>query len=179
MTVFYPHDEHVWRTIPLKFLRVNDLHYTTEWAWTSYSYWHLFDKATTSKSYKSDSEVEDWQLQALEIMREIKHIGIAQSRSEIVKLAHNHYRMTMPKQGNYKPTCIDDVMSIIKDEDWYNDTKDFKQNIIYHLIYGITRSGMNGWLLEEERKWIQDHKFQYLQDTVVNCKTKLRGLFIQ
>ena len=71
-------------------------------------------------------------------MREIKHIRIAQGRSEIVKLARNHYEMTTPIQGNYKPTCIDDVMSIIEDEDWYNDTKDFKKNIIYHLMYGLT-----------------------------------------
>ena len=34
---------------------------------------------------------------------------------------------------------------------------------------------MNGWLLEEEDRWLQDHKLQYLQDTVVNYKTKLRG----
>ena len=135
----------------------------------------MFDEATTSESYKSDSEVEDWRLQALEIMREIKHIGIAQGRSEIVKLARNHYGMTIPKQGNYKPTCIDDIISIIEDEDWYNDTKNFKQNIIYHLMYGLTQSGMNGWLLEEEHRWMQNHKLQYLQDTVVNCKTKLRG----
>ena len=176
MTVFYPHDEHVWRSIPLKFLPVNDLHYTTEWARNTYSYRHLFDEATTSESYKSDCEVEDWRLQALEIMREIKHIGIAQGRSEIVKLARNHYGMIMPNNGNYKPTCIDDVMSIIEDEDWYNDNKEFKQNIIYHLMYGLTRSGMNGWLLEEERKWMQGHKLQYHhQDTVVIRKTKLRG----
>ena len=175
MAVFYPHDDHVWRTIPLKYLPINDLQYTTEWARNSYSHRHLFDEATTSESYKSDSEVEDWRLQALEIMREIKHIGIAQGRSEIVKLARNHYGMTMPKTGNYKPTCIDDVMSIIEDDDWYNDSKDFKQNIIYHLMYGLTRSGMNGWLLEEERKWMQKHKLQYIQDTVINRKTKLRG----
>ena len=28
--------------------------------------------------------------------------------------------------------------------------------------------------MEEEHKWMQDHKLQYLQDTVVNRKTKLR-----
>ena len=50
-------------------------------------------------------------------MQEIKLIGIAQGQSKIVKLVQNHYGMTMPKTGNYKPTCIDDVMSIIEDEE--------------------------------------------------------------
>ena len=53
--------EHVWRTIPLKFLPVNDLNYTTAWAEDTYCYRYLFDDQTTSESYKLDSEVEEWQ----------------------------------------------------------------------------------------------------------------------
>ena len=66
-------------------------------------------------------------------------------------------------------------MSIITDEDWYMNNKALKQNIIVHLMYGLTRCGMNGWLLEQERKWMQDNRLQYCQDNVVICKTKLRG----
>ena len=66
---------------------------------------------------------------------------------------------------------IDNVMSIITDEDWYMTNKTLKQNIVYHLMYGLTRSGMNGWLLEQEKKWMQDHKLEYNKDTVGIHKT--------
>ena len=175
MSLFQPNDCQNWRTIPLKFLPNTDLKYTTEWAEDTYCYRYLFDDNTTSESYKSKEEVEDWRLQALQLMQEIKHIGIAHGRYEIVKLARSHYGMTMPQSGNYKPTNIDDVMSIIGDEDWYNDNKEYKLNIVYHLMYGLTRSGMNGWLINQERKWLQDHHLQYNQDHVGIRKTKLRG----
>ena len=175
MSLFHPNECQIWRTIPLKFLPNTDIQYTTKWAQETYCYRYLFDDNTTSESYKSEEEVEDWRLQALQLMREIKHIGIAHGRNEIVKLARSHYGMVMPQSGNYKPTNIDDVMSIIGDEDWYNDNKEFKLNIIYHLMYGLTRSGMNGWLIDQERKWLQDHKLQYTQDHVGVRKTKLRG----
>ena len=175
MEMLQPNEQHVWRTIPLKFLPVNDLHYTTKWAQDTYCYRYLFKDKTTSESYRSDVEVEDWRLQALQIMKEIKHIGIAYGRNEIVQLARDHYCMTMPQAGNYKPTNIDDVMSIITDEDWYMTNKTLKQNIIYHLMYGLTRSGMNGWLVEQERKWMQENRLQYAKDTVGIRKTRLRG----
>lgn len=175
MTMIQSNEGHTWRTIPLKFLPVNDLHYTTRWAQETYCYRHLFDPTTRCESYKSDEEVEDWRLQALQIMREIKHIGIAHGRNEIVKLARDHYQMIMRQSGNYKPTNIDDVMSIITDEDWYMSNKTLKQNIVYHLMYGLTRSGMNGWLLEQERKWMRDHQLEYEKDTVGIRKTRLRG----
>ena len=108
-------------------------------------------------------------------MKEIKQIGIAQGRQEIVNLAREHYGMTMPHSCNSKPTNIDDVISIIENEEWYNDNKIFKQNIIYHLMYGLTRSGMNSWLLQQERKWMMERQIRYNEDDVGIRKTKLRG----
>ena len=175
MSLFRPNECQNWRTIPLKFLPNTDIQYTTKWAQETYCYRYLFDDNTTSESYKSEEEVEDWRLQALQMMREIKHIGIAHGRNEIVKLARSHYGMMIPNSGNYKPTNIDDVMSIIGDEDWYNDNKEFKLNIIYHLMYGLTRSGMNGWLIDQEREWLKDRKLQYAQNHIGIRKTKLRG----
>lgn len=165
----------VWRTVPLKLLPLNERHYTTNWAKENYCYRFLFDISITSQSYSDDSEVEEWRLQALQMMKEIKQIGIAYGRQEIVNLARGHYGMTMSHSCNSKPTNIDDVMSIIENEDWYNDNKMYKQNIIYHLMYGLTRSGMNSWLLQEEHKWLQKHQIKYSQDAVGIRKTKLRG----
>ena len=77
MSLFHPNECQIWRTIPLKFLPNTDIQYTTKWAQETYCYRYLFDDNTTSESYKSEEEVEDWRLQALQMMREIKYIGIA------------------------------------------------------------------------------------------------------
>ena len=171
----YSNDNQVWRSVPLKLLPLNERYFTTEWAQKTYSYRFLFDISVTSQSYKCDSEVEDWRLQALQMMKEIKQIGIACGRQEIVNIARDHYGMTMAHACNSKPTNIDDVISIIGSDDWYNNNKIYKQNIIYHLMYGLTRSGMNAWLLKEERKWLQTHQIHYDDNEVGIKKTKLRG----
>ena len=164
-----------WRTVPLKLLPLNERHFTTNWAKGTYCYRFLFDLAITSQSYKNDSELEDWRMQALQMMKEIKQIGIAYGRQEIVNLARGHYGMTMPHSCGSKPTNIDDVMSIVENEEWYYDNKVYKQNIIYHLMYGLTRSGMNAWMLQQEHKWLKKHQIKYCQDVVGIRKTKLRG----
>ena len=42
-------------------------------------------------------------------------------------------------------------------------------------MYGLTRSGMNAWMLQQEHKWLQKHQIKYCQDKVGLRKTKLRG----
>jgi len=175
MIIHHPNSDQVWRTVPLKLLPVNEMKYTKEWAEKTYSYRYLFDESTTKETYNNDNELEDWRLQALQIMKEIKNIGIAYGRNEIVNLSRGHYGMTMPHACDCKPTNIDDVMSIIENEEWYNHEKVYKQNIIYHLLYGLTRSGMNGWILEQEQKWLRKHRILYNQDDVGIRKSKLRG----
>ena len=174
-TMEYTTDNQVWRTVPLKLLPLNERYFTTKWAEETYCYRFLFNITITSQSYKDDSEVEDWRLQALQMMKEIKQIGIAYGRQEIVNLARGHYGMTMSHSCNSKPTNIDDVISIVENEEWYNENKMYKQNIIYHLMYGLTRSGMNAWMLQQEHKWLQKHQIKYCQDEVGLRKTKLRG----
>lgn len=175
MIIHHPNSDQVWRMVPLKLFPVNEMKYTKEWAKKNYCYRYLFDESTTSESYSNEIELEDWRLQALQIMKEIKNIGIAFGRHEIVKLARGHYGMTMPHACDCKPTNIDDVMSIIENEEWYNHDKVYKQNIIYHLLYGLTRSGMNGWLLEQEQKWLRERNIQYNPDEGGIRKSKLRG----
>ena len=175
MTKYRPNEEQVWRTIPLKLLPVSEQQYTTKWAESTYSYRCLFDTSVTSHYSKNDTEVEEWRLKALQLMKEIKQIGLAQGRLEIVNLARNHYGMRMPNAPSCKPTTIDDVMLIIEDKNWYQDNTPFKHNIIYHLVYGLTRCGMNGWLLTQEQEWLRDNKLQYSTDEVGIRKTKLRG----
>ena len=167
--------EQIIRIVPLKLLPLNERHYTPSWAQQTYCYRYLFNKNVTSQSYRSDAELQDWQFEGIQLMKEIKQIGIAYGRSEIVELAYGHYGMTMPNTTNCRPTNIDDIMTIIEDESWYNNNKVHKQNIIYHLIYGITRSGMNGWMLQQEQKWLREHQIRYDEEEVGLRKTKLRG----
>ena len=175
MTKFRPNEEQVWRTIPLKLLPISEQQYTTKWAESTYSFRCLFDTSVTSHYSKNEEEVEEWRLKGLQLLKEIKQIGLTQGRLEVVNLARNHYGMRMPNAPSCKPTTIDDVMSIIGDKNWYEDKTPFKQNIIYHLVYGLTRCGMNEWLLSQEQEWLRDNKLQYSTDEVGIRKTKLRG----
>ena len=167
--------EQIIRIVPLKLLPLNERHYTPLWAQQTYCYRYLFNKNVTSQSYRSDAELQEWQFEAIQLMKEIKQIGIDYGQGEIVQLAYEHYGMTMPNTTNCRPTNIDDIMTIIEDESWYKNNKVYKQNIIYHLIYGITRSGMNGWLINQERKWLRVHQIRYNEEEVGLRKTKLRG----
>ena len=124
---------HVWRTVPLKLLPLNERYFTTKWAQDTYCYRFLFDATVTSQSYKTDSEVEDWRLQALQLMKEIKQIGIAHGRQEIVTLARGHYGMNMPHSCDSKPTNIDDVISIIENEEWYTDNEKSSSKISFTI----------------------------------------------
>ena len=166
---------HVIRVVPLKLLPLNERHYTSTWAKDNYRYRHLFNRSVTCESYNTEDDLQEWIFEAMKLTKEIKNIGIAFGRSEIVNIAREHYGMTMPNTSNCKPSNIDDVMTIIEDETWYNENTTYKQNIIYHLIYGLTRSGMNGWMLQQEQQWLNKYNIKYNEDEVGIRKTKLRG----
>ena len=42
-------------------------------------------------------------------------------------------------------------------------------------MYGLTRTGMNAWLLQQEHKWMTERQIKYSEDDVGIQKTKLRG----
>ena len=66
-------------------------------------------------------------------MKKIKQIGIAHGCQEIVTLAQGHYRMTMPHSCDSKPTNIDDVISIIENEEWYTDNEKSSSKISFTI----------------------------------------------
>ena len=47
-------DNQIWRTVPLKLLLVNELHYTTDGPKNTYSYCVLFDPSINAQNYKTD-----------------------------------------------------------------------------------------------------------------------------
>jgi len=56
---------------------------------------------------------------------------------------------------------IQEVVASITDHDWHFEETEYKQNIIHHLAYGITRKHNNLWLIEAEKKWLQSHNVSY------------------
>ena len=53
------------------------------------------------------------------------------------------------------------MVAIISDPDWYFEDTTSKQNIIHHLVYGLTRKTNNLWLIDAEREWLNSHQIEY------------------
>ena len=75
----------------------------------------------------------------------------------------------------HQRTRHDKLIIVIENEEWYTDNKIFKQNIINHSMYGLIRSGMNAWLLQQEHKWMTERQIKYDKRDIGLQKNKLRG----
>ena len=71
------------------------------------------------------------------------------------------YNLTMSGTKGNQATNVDDVITIISDPKWYNEGKCIKQDLIYCIIYGITRRKMNSWIVKEEKDWLIFYKVVY------------------
>ena len=60
-----------------------------------------------------------------------------------------------------KSLNIQEVVAIISDPDWYFEDTTSKQNIIHHIVYGLTRKTNNLWLIDTEREWLNSHQIKY------------------
>ena len=161
--------------IPLDLFSPNQKKYDLIWSRRTYQYAHLFDKSIKSRVTQDNEDLINWINIGIKTMKKIKDIGKNAGEKQIISLAKNHFKMKL-KVGIgllVKPTSLNDILQIIGDKEWYQDDKDTKLNILYNIIYGLTRRGMNGWLLSEESKWLEKHNLVY--DTVnLNAKRKTR-----
>lgn len=163
------------RRVSLNLLPVNEKKFTEAWAKSTYKYCHLFDPNVQAIAYNGNSDVEDWRLLGIKLMKSIKQQGVNSGHNEIVRMAQLKYNLTMPGTKGDQPTNVDDVITIISDPKWYNEGKCIKQDMIYCFIYGITRRGMNSWIVKAEKDWLSFYNIVYEEVTSVKRKKKLRG----
>ena len=145
---------------------------TLDWAQQTYSNFHFFDKNVTTTSYCSNEDLQQWILKAKSLMRDIKIKGSHAGRTELVRIACNDYNLYLPqKTADFvsvpqKPLNIQEVVAIVSNPQWYYANKSFNQNVIHHLVYGLTRKSNNLWLIDAEREWLNNHQVTY---NYANC----------
>ena len=173
---FEPNLSESFRKVPHDLLNINEIKYNDEWAKQTFKYFHLFDTTVDSAAYSEGCEdLDKWKTKGLSMMKELKHRGIKAGRNEVVRIARIQYNLFLPNLPNIKPTNMDDIMTIISDPIWYETDKEIKQNMIYNMMYGLTRTGMNGWLQTEETKWMNEKGISYEDVKNTKRKTKIKG----
>jgi len=166
------------RLVPIDMLPVNEKHLYDDRLKKTIEYKHLFEKNIEGNDEESIDELTQWKLICLDLMKKIKQRGITVGRKTLVCLACDTFGLRMTDSDSnklVKPTCISDVFSIITNKEWYESNKKRSRNIIYQLIYGITRSGLNNWVDEEERNILNELKIQYNTEGEIVRKTILKG----
>ena len=166
--------------VPPKLLQINETAYTDEWSRNTFEYCHIFDKKITSFTAprsEGSNDLHLWKMKAKNLTHEIKSKGVIAGNDEICRVA-NQYNMKVPGRPSHDNNCtsIEDVLHVIVDKNWYQDNVHLKRCIIYHLLYGITRSGNNTWLLNCEKKWMDGVGIAYDPSKIAGQrKTKVKG----
>ena len=164
------------RRIPRKLILVAEAKMDDKWAKSTFKYCHMFNPNVTSEAFTPGStELDDWKILCKQMMRDIKNQGVLAGEKEIVRMANKMFNLHMPNDSNSQPRNVSDVAVIIGNQKWYQDDTPRKQDIIYSMIYGLTRTGMDSWILNEEHDWLQNHNVAYKEGREFNNKRKLRG----
>ena len=146
--------------IPKDLFPVVDNDYNLEWANKTYAYSHLFSECRNTLD-PQDEDINNWRNKALQIRLELSTIGKVTGRQRMLEVARVQFNMKI-KGTDISPKCIDDILKIISDKEWYTNDKRDRINQIYMLIYGITRQGFNQWLLDLEQSWLKKRNLTYV-----------------
>ena len=137
---------------------------TLDWSRKTYKYFHCFEPSVTSKIINNDEDLRTWQAYAIKLMTELKALGLAEARNEIVRVALNTFRIDLTNNKKNKKKAIetfDDVAALFEDEEWYFEDEDYNRRMLYVFQYGIFRNGYNGWLHTTALNWMEDYKITY------------------
>lgn len=143
-----------------------------EWCRRTFKYFHCFDSSVQSKVFSNDDELAKWESCALSLMDEIKEKGFLEAKNEIVRVAKK--RFNLKTIDNKEIVNWEDVVSLFKSPQWYNQDVDHKRYILYMFQYGIFRSTSNTWMHEAAYDWMYAHKVTYkpLKNPKPKGKTK-------
>lgn len=150
-----------------KLLKVNETGYTDKWSKDTYSYFHMFDRnvllAVPREGIQGASDLSKWKQKAIELTYDIKNKGLIAGRTEMVRIVNEEYGLTVPGRNTFDNKCkdLDDIYCIVGNKEWYYQNIEYSRNVIYHLLYLISRSGYNSWLINAEKEWMKDHGILY------------------
>ena len=151
------------RAIPKHLFPLIDGEFNDEWAKKTFPYAHMFISSVTTMIPKSE-DLELWKSRALQIRKQVLDEGNKAGKEKVLSVAINKYNLFMPCRGTntIRPNCIQDVLDIIADKEWYNSDKKTRLEQIYMMMYGIKKVGFNQWAIELEENWLKRHNLIYI-----------------
>ena len=144
-----------------------------EWLRDTYQYYSCFDKTVKSKAYKDDEDLQKWRNCAVRLIEDLKAIGYAEAKNEIVRIANDRFELkTIDNKPIRKWT---DVVTLFTDSAWFFSNVQKHRFILYYFQYGIFRNAYNNWLLEAGFDWMRKYEVMYNEnnhDKKQSAKTK-------
>ena len=144
-----------------------------QWLQNTYQYFRCFDKSVTSKTYRNEEDLQKWGNCAVRLIEELKEIGYAEAKNEIVRIANERFEL---KTIEKKPICKwTDVVTLFTDSLWFFSNVEKHRFILYYFQYGIFRSAYNNWLQDASYEWMRKYEVVYDErncDKKKNTKTK-------
>ena len=168
--------------VPKKLLHINETAYTDNWSIETYSYFHLFDRTINLVAPRQGSlgtnDLANWKNKAVSLAYNIKNKGLIEGRKEMVRIANEEYGLTVPGRVSLDNKCkdIDDILCVLGDREWYYSDIVYSRNVIYHLLYLISRPGYNSWLINAEKVWMEKYEVSYeTSELNSNSKSNIKG----
>ena len=150
------------------------------WAKKTFKYAYCFSTSFAGCTYTDTNELQQWIDIATSVQRELRTLGCTKAHEKILQVVHE-YDVYMPSNTDDKqrPTCMDDVITIITDRSWYENRQHAKRALIHMLAYGIFRKGYNTWAIDASNEWLNHQeivlKYENQHDEHGGLKSKRQG----
>ena len=145
-----------------------------QWLRSTYQYFRCFDKSVTSNTPRNEEDLTKWGDCAVKLIEELKEIGYAEAKNEIVRIANARFELkTIDEKQIRKWT---DVVTLFSDSEWFFRNVEKHRFILYYFQYGIFRSAYNNWLVDASYNWMRKYEVIYDEsknhEKKTNAKTK-------
>ena len=139
------------------------------WSRNTFKYFSCFDPTVESKIISDEDDLRSWQTFAIKLMNDLKNLGLAEARNEIVRVAKQIFKAT--KINGEELMTFDDVAELFENEEWYFEDEDYNRRMLYVFQYGIFRNGYNSWLHTASFNWMRDYKVMYEEHVMQTMST--------
>eukprot|EP00957_Ditylum_brightwellii_P186141 14171245-Ditylum_brightwellii.AAC.1 len=65
-----------------------------------------------------------------------------------------NFNIVMPKSG-VKPVCIEDILTIVGNTDWYNKDIEKARNQLWMTQYSMFKMDYDDWMKTFEKEWLE------------------------
>ena len=163
------------RSVPFNLLPTDSRSLDNDWAEKTFRYAYLFGRQFGTSAWENNNNLQAWIDKALQLQQELRELGVQKAHAKVV-MVFREYNITLP-DSNQLPTNIDDILVIINNQEWYTTDKEYKQQLIHMITYGIFRNGYNYWAVKACKEWLLKYNLKIDEtdiNTVSNVKTTRR-----